>query len=237
MIKIEKYNKYGVYAYRNKIDNTIFYVGQQKHSHIHENNEYLRAYDFYQKSRGKKCVEHIKNIGIDNIEVIWLYKTENKNEKIFSKELKFQYLYYEIYKEKFLCSEMLNGKFNPNYGNKWTQEMKDSLGRKRTANGQSKNEKNPMATKVVLISPTGKTYHFTMIKNMQMWISKNITQGINYNLLRNKPLITKNINFIKKEYREAVTNLQGWYYMYEKDYVDKCGETIETHNIVYEEVE
>ena len=232
---MEKYNGYGIYAYRDNITNIIFYVGRQSESNAKKEKNYLRAYDFYSQ-RNKKCMDHIKNIGEENIEVLWLYKTNDPEEKLFPIELKFQNLYYKIYEESFLCEEQLIEKFNPNYGNKWTEEKRKKLSEKKKALKQSSNEKNGKATEVVLIDPDGKAISFSMVKTMKKWINKNLNGGIDYFPLKiNKPHDPV-LSAVRKGKREISENLIGYMYMYKDDYVVKCGETIETH-ITYEEVE
>ena len=131
MITIDKYEEFGIYAYRDMTSNIIFYVGRQSQSKSKEKDNYLRAYDFYAKNRNEKCLNHIKTIGERNVEVLWLYKTNDEHEKLFSIELKFQAIYYDIYKDLFLCNEQLIEKFNPNHGNKWTEEKKKLLSEKK----------------------------------------------------------------------------------------------------------
>lgn len=235
-MRIYKYDKYGVYAYRDIINNVVFYVGRQSHSKAKENENYLRAYDFYSKSRNKKCVNYIKTIGENNVEVLWLYKTTNKGEKLFSIELKFQEVYYNIYKDLFLCDELLIEKFNPNYGNKWTEEKRRALSEKKKALKQSSNEKNNMAREVVLISPDGKAISFSMVKTMKLWIKNNMNGGIDYFPLKTNKIHDPKLSAVRRDRRELSENLIGYKYMYKDDYVAKCGETIETH-ITYEEVE
>ena len=231
-----KYDKYGVYAYRDIINNVVFYVGRQSYSKAKENENYLRAYDFCPRNRNKKCVNHIKEIGEDNVEILWLYKTTNKDEKLFPIELKFQEIYYNIYKDLFLCDELLIEKFNPNYGNKWTEEKRRALSEKKKALKQSSNEKNSMAREVVLISPDGKAISFSMIKTMKLWIKNNMNGGIDYFPLKINKVHNPKLSAVRRDRRKLSENLVGYKYVYKDDYVAKCGETIETH-ITYEEVE
>lgn len=235
-MRIYKYDEYGVYAYRDIINNVVFYVGRQSHSKAKENENYLRAYDFYSRSRNKKCVNHIKTIGEDNVEVLWLYKTTNKDEKLFPIELKFQEVYYNIYKDLFLCDELSIGEFNSNYGKKWTEEKRRALSEKKKALKQSSNEKNSMAKEVVLISPDGKAISFSMVKTMKLWIKNNMNGGINYFPLQINKIHDPLLSAVRHNRKELSENLIGYKYMYKDDYVAKCGETIETH-ITYEEVE
>lgn len=236
MITIDKYEGYGIYAYRNTINNVIFYVGRQSESKAKDENNYLRAYDFHAKNRNEKCLNYMKMIGENNIEVLWLYKTENEHEKLFPIELKFQEIYYNIYKDLFLCNELLIEKFNPNYGNKWTDEKRKLLSDKKKAQKKTINEKNGMAREVVLISPDGNVISFSMIKTLKLWIKKNMNEGIDYFPLKVNKVHNPLMSAVRNDRKKVSKNLIGYKYMYKDDYVAKCGETIETH-ITYEEVE
>ena len=59
----------GIYAHKNKLNNKIFYVGQQK---LHND----RAHQFG-KNRSESYREYVDRIGIDNVEVMWLHITED----------------------------------------------------------------------------------------------------------------------------------------------------------------
>lgn len=54
-------------------------------------------------------------------------------------------------------SSVTKGDMNGNFGNKWTDEMKDSMSKKRVLNGKSKGVNNPRATKIMCVE-TGKVY-------------------------------------------------------------------------------
>lgn len=232
---MEKYNGFGIYAYRDLTSNVIFYVGRQSVSVAMYEKGYLRAYDFY-GNRNSRCVDHIKEIGLDNLEVVWLYKTDDKEVKLFPMELKFQELYYNIYKNDFLCSEQLVGKFNPNYDNKWSPEKRKALSDKKKQLKQSANEKNGSAQECVLISPNGEAISFSMMKTMRKWVSINLNGGVDYFPLKYDKPHDANLKYVRHDRLELSRNMLGWKYMYKEDYIDKCGETIETH-ITYEEVE
>ena len=119
--------KMGVYAYKNILDGTIFYVGRQSYSVALEQYDYQRAEDFESTNRNVDCLNYIKKIGKENIEIIWLYETKDVSENLFPIELKFQELYYNIYKDNFLCYEHLLEDKNPNFGNKWGRRKKISF--------------------------------------------------------------------------------------------------------------
>lgn len=232
---MEKYSGFGVYAYRELATDIVFYVGRQSESQAMLEKGYLRAYDFYGK-RNARCTEHIKEIGLDSFEVMWLYKTNDREVSLFSIELKFQELYYNIYKDNFLCAELLIGKFNPNYENKWSPEKRRALSDKKRRLKQSANEKNGATQECVLISPEGKAISFSMMKTMRKWININLNNGEDYFPLKyNKPHDV-NLSHVRHNRRELSEKMLGWKYMYKEDYIDKCGETIETH-YTHEEVE
>lgn len=54
-------------------------------------------------------------------------------------------------------SQLVCGKNNPNYNNRWTEEMKESLSNKRKENGLLANENNPMSKRIVCIE-TGEVF-------------------------------------------------------------------------------
>lgn len=55
-------------------------------------------------------------------------------------------------------AELVQGENNPNYGNYWTEEMKQHLSEVRKANGLSANENNPRATRIICIE-TGEVFN------------------------------------------------------------------------------
>lgn len=212
---------YGIYAHRNKIDDTIFYVGKQEKTKF----DYIRSEDFTNQRSDKylKCVEEI---GKDNIEIIWLYKTDNENIKLNKIEKHFQELYFDIYKEKFLCYEFVAyGDKNPNFGNYWSQEKKERLSKLRKNNEHSKGKKNPKAVKCMLHFPDGKTKEFDYIGEMRDWFWKNITDNVKINIQENE---FKDLKYscIPKSRREAYNKSIGFYYT-RAIILSKCGETIE----------
>jgi hypothetical protein len=54
-------------------------------------------------------------------------------------------------------SQLVQGESNPNYGNYWTEEMKQHLSKVRKENGFAANENNPKATRVICIE-TGEVF-------------------------------------------------------------------------------
>jgi hypothetical protein len=68
-------------------------------------------------------------------------------------------------------SQLVQGESNPNYGNYWTDEMKQHLSEVRKTNGLSANENNPKATRVICIE-TGEVFaciKFAMQKYHIKW--------------------------------------------------------------------
>lgn len=55
-------------------------------------------------------------------------------------------------------AHLVQGENNPNYGNYWTEEMKQQLSEVRKANGFSANENNPRATQIICIE-TGEVFN------------------------------------------------------------------------------
>lgn len=55
-------------------------------------------------------------------------------------------------------AELVQGENNPNYGNYWTEEMKQHLSEVRKTNGLSANENNPRATRIICIE-TGEVFN------------------------------------------------------------------------------
>ena len=198
---------YGIYAHKNKIDKNIFYVGKQQKI----KGEYIRS-ELFEVARSSEYLEYIKEIGIENIEIIWLYETLDENESLSEKEKIFQEAYYKIYGDKFLCKELISyGDKNPNYGRVWTQEKKDELGRKRRENGKSKGGKNSMAVKCILHFPTGETKNFDTIAETREWFWENITDGIKIELNENI-FISKSTRHMPKHRREPYNKSIGYYY-------------------------
>lgn len=222
----------GIYAHKNKLNNTIFYVGVQ----AMENG---RAHNFKQRSEHHR--KYIEDIGEDNVEVLWLYKAKpDEDRKALSKyEVYYQNLYYN---PEFQTKEyIIFGKDNPNYGNHWTDEMKQAMSEKRRRNGKSKGENNPQygqtwagrlgndpnkialtkkhmsegrmgskngrATNCTVHSPDGKEYHFDILKDMDDWLREtfHVCASDTNRLGLNKP----------KEYFRTHSFkgvLDGWYY-------------------------
>lgn len=68
-------------------------------------------------------------------------------------------------------AKLVQGEHNPNYGNHWTDEMKQHLSEVRKANGMSANENNSRATKIICIE-TGEVFNcikFAMQKYNIKW--------------------------------------------------------------------
>lgn len=199
---------FGIYAHRNKLTNEVFYVGQQRKNN---SNNLERAFDF-SKHRNKKYDEYVKNIGFKNIEVIWLYKTNDENEKLHQKEKMFQEIYHNIYKEKFLTTELLLHKENnPNYGNKWTEEKKKALSEKKKSLKQSVGDKNGMARSCILYGPNNEQYEFTTLKEMRQWFKDNVVDGDTVWPPENE-YKEKNVKYIRPSKRDAYYKAIGWYY-------------------------
>lgn len=200
---------YGIYAHRNKLDGTIFYVGSQRPRKYYGRKVIERSKDFW-KSKSKNYYKYIAEIGEENIEIIWLYITNDPDENLLKKEKMFQDIYYNIYKEKFLCYEFCSyGERNPNFGNQWTDEQKKSLSKKRV--DKLKNELNPNAKKCTLHFPDGKTKDFSYLRQMNDWIKENITDGIYIRIDKDKFKLRK-ISAMQTIRREAYKKTIGFYY-------------------------
>lgn len=64
-------------------------------------------------------------------------------------------------------SNIVQGENNPNYGNRWTEEQKQKMSKKRKENGKSKGENNSRATKIKCVE-TGKTYDYIKLASEEM---------------------------------------------------------------------
>ena len=202
MIKI-----YGIYAHRNKINNIVFYVGKQQKN----KSGYIRSETFY-SGRSDKYKEYVELIGVDNIEIIWLYKTLDENEPLNEKEKIFQEAYYRIYGDDFMCNEFVAYKErNPNFGNSWSDEQREALSRVRKKNGKSKGKNNPMAKKCLLHFPNGETKKFNTLSGTREWFWKNITDGEKIGLCKNE-FSLKNVKCMKKDRRQPYEKSIGFYY-------------------------
>ena len=156
----------GIYAHVNKINGRVFYVGQQR---CHNN----RAYDF-KKQRSDRYKKYVEEIGIENVEVVWLYKSVDDNESLFPIESFYQHKYYQ---DGFLKTRELvqNGKNNSNYGNYWNEEQRKHLSKKMK--GRYVGEDNPKATACILYGPNGFEKKFNLVKDMTEWVSNNVVHG------------------------------------------------------------
>ena len=200
---------YGIYAHRNKIDGTVFYVGSQRYRKNYGRKIIDRSKEFW-KQRSKEYYQYISKIGEENIEIIWLYTTDDPNEPLLDKEKMFQDIYYKIYKDKFLCYEFCSyGERNPNFGNKWTDEMKKSLSKKKV--DKLKNELNPNAKKCTLHFPDGQTKDFLYLRQMNDWIKENITDGIHIRIDKDEFKLRK-ISSMQTSRRKAYKKTIGFYY-------------------------
>lgn len=128
----------GIYAHKDKKNGTIFYVGQQRTDDID------RAHDFRPRKRNKLWHDYVKyHGGLSNIEVIWLYISHDDNESLFHIESFYQKKYFVTNPESFACHELIQeGKMNSNYGNYWTDEMKQHMSVLNS--GRFAGSKNPM---------------------------------------------------------------------------------------------
>ena len=200
---------YGIYAHRNKIDNAVFYVGKQIKNNV--NPKYIRSEDF-EKERSEEYKKYVEKIGTNNIEVIWLYKTNDENIKLNKLEKHFQELYYDIYREKFLCYEFVAyGNKNPNFGNYWSEEKKQRLSKLKKDNNHGKGKNNSRATKCMLHFPSGETKNFDYLGQMKEWFWNNITDNIKIDLQENEFKELK-YSCIPKRRREAYKKSIGFYY-------------------------
>lgn len=171
--------------------------------------DYIRSKDFI-KNRSEEYLEYVDKIGIKNIEIIWLYKTNDENVRLNKIEKHFQELYFDLYKDKFLCFEMVAyGERNPNFGNYWSQEKKDKLSEKRKNNKHSKGKNNPRATECILHFPNGNKKQFNFLGEMRNWFWDNITDGIQVRLQENE---FKHLKCIKNDRKEAYAKSIGYYY-------------------------
>lgn len=66
----------GIYAHVNKVNGRVFYVGQQR-----VNNN--RAYDF-KTQRNDEYKKYVEKIGVENVDVVWLYESCDCNENLFT---------------------------------------------------------------------------------------------------------------------------------------------------------
>lgn len=105
----------GIYAHINKLNGKVFYVGQQK---IHNN----RAYDF--NNRSDRWKEYVSKISEENVEVKFLYETDDDDVNLYPLESKYQKEFF-IRDGEMVTRELIQfGEHNSNYGNRWTSEMK-----------------------------------------------------------------------------------------------------------------
>lgn len=78
-------------------------------------------------------------------------------------------------------AQLVQGNNNPNYGNYWTEEMKQHLSEIRKTNGLSANENNPRATRIICIE-TGEVFNCIKFA-MQKYNIKNegsVTAALKY---------------------------------------------------------
>ena len=138
------------------------------------------------------------------------YIESGENVKLNKIEKHFQELYFDLYKDKFLCFEMVAyGERNPNFGNYWSQEKKDKMSKKRKNNEHSKGKNNPRATPCILHFPNGNKEQFNFLGEMRSWFWENITDGIQIRLQENE---FEHLKFIKNNRKEAYAKSIGYYY-------------------------
>ena len=212
----------GIYAHVNKINGRVFYVGQQR-----VNNN--RAYDF-KTQRNDRYKKYVKEIGIENVDVVWLYESADDNESLFTAEWVYQNKYYQdgflktnelifngknnpnynnrwnAKQRKAMSDRMKNryvGKDNPNYGNKWSDEKKDEARERAKKQGGFSGVNNPKASPCILYGPHGFKKKFKLLKDMSEWVSKNVIHGE----LKDITSINRS-HHIRKEYKV----LDNWNY-------------------------
>ena len=212
----------GIYAHVNKINGRVFYVGQQR---CHNN----RAYDF-KNQRSDRYKKYVEEIGIENVEVVWLYKSVDDNESLFPIESFYQHKYYQdgflktrelvqngennsnygnhwSEEQRKRLSEKMKGRYvgkdNPNYGNHWTDEQKKKSSEAAKKRGSLSGVKNPKATACILYGPNGFEKKFDLLKDMTEWVSNNVIHGE----LKDPTAINRDFHF-KKEYKV----LDNWSY-------------------------
>lgn len=187
----------GIYAHKNKLNNKIFYIGQQR---IH--NDRSNQFNLH---RSDKYLEYVKNIGEDNIEVIWLHITEDEDENLFPIE--------SYYQNKFHSLEMVTGELfqegemNSNYGNFWSERKKKKQSNK-VSDGRRKGAGNARATSCTLFGPEGQKIHFDYLGAMDIYVGDNILKsGKPRRVNENKPA-----NY-DKAWGHKFDALRGWYYI------------------------
>lgn len=212
----------GIYAHVNKIDGRVFYVGQQR-----VNNN--RAYDF-KTQRNDRYKKYVRMIGIENVEVVWLYVSCDRSENLFTAEYVYQNKYYQNgflktreliisgennpnynnhwskEQRKHMSDKMVGryeGKDNPNYGHKWDSKMKEAAREKAKKQRSFAGVKNPTASSCILFGPEGFEMKFDLLKDMSKWVSENLI----HTELKDITSINRN-HHIKKEYRV----LDNWSY-------------------------
>lgn len=212
----------GIYAHVNKINGRVFYVGQQR-----VNNN--RAYDF-KTQRNNEYKKYVEKIGIENVDVVWLYESSDCNENLFTAEWIYQNKYYQngflktrelIFngennpnynnhwnerQRKLMSEKMKNrydGKNNPNYGNRWNDEKREKARKRAKKQGEFSGTNNPKASPCILYGPNGFEKKFELLKEMAEWVSKNII----HEKLKDITSINRS-HHIKKEYKV----LDNWSY-------------------------
>lgn len=187
----------GIYAHKNKLNNKIFYVGQQR---IHND----RAYQF-NKNRSNSYIEYVKNITEENIEVIWLHITEDEDENLFPIE---SYYQNKFHSPEMVTSELFQeGEMNSNYGNFWSDRKKKKLSEK-TSDGSRKGSNNARATPCTLFGPDNQKIHFDYLGAMDEYIGNNILKtGKPRRVKENEPA---NYN---KAWGHKFDALIGWYFI------------------------
>ncbi len=141
-------NKYYVYQWYLVDTGEVFYVG--KGSSKRFANKSCRTNHFQEIIRKYDCASRILISGLSEENA---YEMERfiidyyiKHTSYYQKRERIN----DVYKTKEFrakISKLVQGKDNPNYGNHWSQEQKEAMGKKQVDSGRYKDTKNPTATK------------------------------------------------------------------------------------------
>lgn len=186
----------GIYAHKNKLNNKIFYVGQQRIHNDRANN--------FSKHRSDRYLDYISKIGEENIKVIWLHITEDENENLFPIE---SYYQNKFHSDEMVTDELFQSKeHNSNYGNFWSDRKKEELS-KKFSDGQRKGANNARATPCTLFGPDGQEIHFEYLGQMDKYIGDEIMKN-------GKPRRVKENSPAQydKGWGNRFKQLIGWYY-------------------------
>lgn len=153
-----------VYVWINDATNKPFYVGCGTHARAKTTKKGSRTKSFFEIYNNNKCHYEIIFDNLTSEQAAYMERLTIQRYRLIGADLINQTNGGEMRQFSNWTDEMRNeyaerltGKNNPNYGHRWTNEMKEHLSKVRIEKGVAKGKNNPRATPVMCVE-TGEIF-------------------------------------------------------------------------------